>query len=62
LPRNGHAPARNRADRAALGLVAVPEPVAVRVPSAQPYSHAVHDNRVYLVDPSTNIIVAEINR
>ena len=43
-------------------LVAVPEPVAVRVPSAQPYSYAVLDNRVYLVDPSTNIIVAEINR
>lgn len=45
-----------------LPLVAVPEPVAARIPAAQPYSYAVLDNRVYLVDPATNIIVAEITQ
>jgi Protein of unknown function (DUF1236) len=41
-------------------LVAVPEPVAARIPAARPYSYAVLDNRVYLVDPATGVIVAEI--
>jgi hypothetical protein len=41
-------------------LVAVPEPVAARIPAARPYSYAVLDNRVYLVDPTTGVIVAEI--
>jgi hypothetical protein len=41
-------------------LVAVPEPVAARIPAARPYSYAVLDNRVYLVDPASGVIVAEI--
>jgi hypothetical protein len=41
-------------------LVAVPEPLAARIPAAAPYSYAVLDNRVYLVDPATSLIVAEI--
>jgi hypothetical protein len=45
---------------ASVPLVAVPVPVAVGVPAAQPYSYAVLDGRVYLVDPATSVIVAEI--
>jgi hypothetical protein len=45
---------------ASVPLVAVPESVAFRIPAAQAYSYAVIDNRVYLVDPSTDVIVAEI--
>jgi hypothetical protein len=45
---------------ASVPLVAVPEPVAARIPVAGPYSYAVLDNRVYLVDPATGIIVAAI--
>jgi hypothetical protein len=41
-------------------LYAVPEPVAARIPAAAPYSYAVLDNRVYLVDPETGMIVAQI--
>ncbi len=41
-------------------LVAVPQPVAARIPAAAPYSYAVIDNRVYLVDPATSLIVAAI--
>lgn len=41
-------------------LIAVPEPVAARIPAARPYSYALLDNRVYLVDPATSVIVAEI--
>jgi hypothetical protein len=43
-------------------LVAVPEQVVARVPAARSYSYAVLDDRVYLVDPATNIIMAEITR
>jgi hypothetical protein len=45
---------------ASVPLVPVPQPVVARIPAAEPYSYAVLDNRVYLVDPSTGIIVAEI--
>jgi Protein of unknown function (DUF1236) len=41
-------------------LYAVPEPVALRIPAAAPYSYAFVDNRVFLVDPATDVIVAEI--
>ena len=41
-------------------LLAVPQPVAARIPAAAPYSYAVIDNRVYLVDPATSLIVAAI--
>jgi Protein of unknown function (DUF1236) len=43
-------------------LVAVPEQVVARVPAARSYGYAVLDDRVYLVDPATNIIMAEITR
>jgi hypothetical protein len=45
---------------ASLPLYAVPEPLALRIPSARPYSYAVVDNRLYLVDPATSVIVAEV--
>jgi hypothetical protein len=41
-------------------LIAVPEPVSARIPVAAPYSYAVLDNRLYLVDPATGVIVAVI--
>jgi Protein of unknown function (DUF1236) len=45
---------------ASVPLYAVPEAVAVRVPAIGPFSYALIDNRVYLVDPATGVIVAEI--
>jgi hypothetical protein len=41
-------------------LYAVPDWVLARVPAAQGYGYARLDNRVYLVDPATAVIVAEI--
>ncbi len=41
-------------------LVAVPESVALQVPAARPYSYAYLNGRVYLVDPATGIIVADV--
>jgi hypothetical protein len=41
-------------------LIAVPEPVGARIPVAAPYDYAVIENRVYLVDPATSVIVAVI--
>jgi hypothetical protein len=41
-------------------LVAVPDPIVARIPATQSYSYAVIENRVYLVDPATSLIVAEI--
>jgi hypothetical protein len=43
-------------------LYAVPEPAAARVPAAAPYNYALIDNRVFLVDPATDVIVAEITQ
>ncbi len=43
-------------------LYAVPEPVAFRIPAARSYSYALLDNRVFLVDPVTGVIVAEITQ
>jgi hypothetical protein len=43
-------------------LYAVPEPVVARIPAAAPYSYALIDNRVFLVDPATDVIVAEITQ
>jgi hypothetical protein len=43
-------------------LLAVPEPVVARVPAARPYSYARYGERVYLVDPATGIIVADITQ
>ena len=44
------------------GLVATPLPATamVRVPAARPYSYVTVDNRVLLVDPATNTVVADI--
>jgi hypothetical protein len=41
-------------------LVLMPQPVVASVPVARPYSYATLDNRVYLVDPVTRVIVAEV--
>jgi hypothetical protein len=41
-------------------LIAVPQPVVARIPMAAPYGYAVIENRVYLVDPATGVIVAVI--
>jgi hypothetical protein len=43
-------------------LYAVPQPVVARIPAAAPYSYALIDNRVFLVDPATDVIVAEITQ
>jgi hypothetical protein len=45
---------------ASVPLYAVPEPVVARIPAAAPYSYALIDNRVFLVDPVNDVIVAEI--
>ncbi len=45
-----------------IQLVAVPEPVVARIPAARPYSYARYGDRVYLVDPATGIIVADITQ
>lgn len=41
-------------------LYAVPQPVVASIPAAAPYSYALIENRVFLVDPVTDVIVAEI--
>lgn len=38
----------------------VPQTVVAAVPAAQPYSYAVIGGRVYLVDPGTGVIVADV--
>jgi hypothetical protein len=43
-------------------LYAVPGPVLASIPAAAPYSYALIDNRVFLVDPATGVIVAEITQ
>jgi hypothetical protein len=43
-----------------VALYGVPDWLVARVPQAAPYSFARLDDRVYLVDPATSIIVAEI--
>ena len=45
---------------ASVPLLVLPERLAGRVPAARPYSYAVLDSRVLLVDPSTGTIVAAI--
>ena len=45
---------------ASVPLLVLPERLAGRVPAARPYSYAVLDSRVLLVDPSTGIVVAAI--
>ena len=41
-------------------LVGVPNALALQIPSIAPYSYARVDNRVYLVDPATSVIVADV--
>lgn len=45
---------------ASVPLVAVPETVAARVPAVRDYSYVVVGGRVYLVDPATSTVVADI--
>jgi hypothetical protein len=45
---------------ASVPLAALPEWLRARVPAARPYSYAVLDTHVLLVDPSTGIIVSTI--
>jgi hypothetical protein len=47
---------------ASVPLYAVPGPVLASIPAAAPYSYALIDNRVFLVDPVTDVIVAEITQ
>jgi hypothetical protein len=41
-------------------LVAVPQTVAARVPAVRDYSYMVVGGRVYLIDPATSTVVADI--
>ena len=43
-------------------LIAVPESVAIQVPATRPYSYATFNGRVYLVDPATGVIVADVTQ
>jgi hypothetical protein len=45
---------------AGVELYALPESVAVEVPTIQPYKYMVVNNRVVLVDPATSMVVSEI--
>ena len=47
---------------AAVPLYGVPETVAVRVPSVRPYSYSYIGGRVYLVNPVTSVIVADVTQ
>jgi len=43
-------------------LVAVPDSVAIQIPATRSYSYAIVSGRVYLVDPATNMIVADVTQ
>jgi Protein of unknown function (DUF1236) len=43
-----------------VALYAVPDWMALRIPSTRGYVYARFDERLYLIDPTTSIIVAEI--
>jgi hypothetical protein len=47
---------------ATVPIHALPETLARQIPAAQPYRYVIVDDRVLLVDPVTNIIVAELDR
>jgi hypothetical protein len=47
---------------AAVPLFGVPEAVAVRVPTTRPFSYAYVGGRVFLVDPVTSVIVADVTQ
>ena len=47
---------------ATVPIYAVPETLARQIPAVQPYRDAIVDDRVLLVDPVTNVIVAELDR
>jgi hypothetical protein len=46
---------------ATVPLYALPETIVRQVPSMRPYQYAVVDDRVFLVDPETSLITAELN-
>jgi len=45
---------------AGVPLYAIPQSVAIRVPALRSYSYAYVNDRVLLVDPATNIVVADV--
>ena len=47
---------------AAAPVYGVPETVAVRVPAVRPYSYSYFGGRVYLIDPATGVIVADVTQ
>jgi len=42
-------------------LYSVPQEIVTEVPVVQPYKYMVVNNRVWLVDPATSEVVAEVN-
>jgi hypothetical protein len=47
---------------ATVPIYALPETLARQIPAARPYRYVMVDDRVLLVDPVTNIIVAELDQ
>ena len=47
---------------ATVPIYAVPETLARQIPAIQPYRYAIVEDRVLLVDPVTNVIVAEFDQ
>jgi hypothetical protein len=47
---------------ATVPIYALPETLVRQIPTVQPYRYAIVDDRVLLVDPVTNVIVAELDQ
>jgi uncharacterized protein DUF1236 len=47
---------------ATVPIYALPETLARQVPAARPYRYVIVDDRVLLVDPLTNVVVAELDQ
>jgi len=47
---------------ATVPLYALPATLGVQVPAVRPYRYAIVDDRVFLVDPATGIVVAELDQ
>jgi hypothetical protein len=47
---------------AAAPVYGVPETVAVRVPTVRPYRYSYFGGRVYLIEPATGVIVADVTQ
>ena len=59
-PRPGRIYAVGSVLPASVAVAPLPATATVAVPSARPYDYATVDNRVLLVDPATNTVVADI--